>query len=82
MVYSGLAALCTGPYYCLLFHIHTGIFLEKDFKYQNAHNNEFGGPFLPIMGAFSLYCVNYLTFSGREWPLGVGFNGPFQILGG
>ena len=34
------------------------------------------GSFLPIMGAFSLYHVYYLTFSGREWPLGTWFKGP------
>ena len=59
----------------------TGIFLENNFKYQKTHNNEFEA-FPPIMGAFSLYHVDCLTFSGREWPLDTWFKGRFQILGG
>ena len=34
------------------FHAPAGIFLETNFKYQNDHDNEFGGPFAYNKGAF------------------------------
>ena len=42
----------------------TGIFLENNFKYRNAHNNVFGWAIFTNNRAFSLYHVDYLTFSG------------------
>ena len=42
----------------------SGIFLESNFKYQNAHNIEFGGAISAKYGGFSLYHVYYLTLSG------------------
>ena len=57
----------------------TGIFLENNLKYQNAHNISLAGPFLPIAGAFSLYNFYYLTYSGREWPLVLGLMGHFKF---
>ena len=59
-----------------------GIFIENNFKYQNAHNNEFGGAISANYGGFfTISCLLYDIFRG-EWPLATWFNGPFQILGG
>ena len=38
----------------------TGIFLENDFKYQNAHNNEFGGAISANSGGF--FIISCLLF--------------------
>ena len=58
-----------------------GIFLENNFKYQNAHNNELGGAISAnYRGFFSISCLLFDTIWG-EWPLDIWFKGPFQILG-
>ena len=41
------------------------------------------GPFLPVIGAFSVYHVYYdMLRGGGEWPFDIWFKGPLQILGG
>ena len=61
---------------------HTGIFLENNFKYRNAHNNEFGWAiFTNYRGFFTISCLLFDIFR-EEWPLDIWFKGPFQILGG
>ena len=68
------------------FHVYVpGIFLENILKYQNNRSDKLGGAILAQQGGFlkkNLIHVYYRTFSVREWPLVVGFKGPFQILGG
>ena len=61
-----------------------GIFLENNFKYQNAHNNELGGAISAnYRGFFSISCLLFdiLWGGGGEWPLDIWFKGPFKILG-
>ena len=43
--------------------IKAGIFLENDFKYQNAHDNEFGGAISASYGGFfTISCLPFDTF--------------------
>ena len=46
-----------------------GIFLENNFKYQNAHNNEFGGAISANYGGFfTISCLLYDIFRGGMAP--------------
>ena len=54
-------------------HSLSGIFLENNFEYQNAHNNELRGAICAnYRGFFSILCLLF----------DIWFKGPFQILGG
>ena len=46
-----------------------GIFLENIFKYQNAHNNEFGGAISAnYRGFFSISCLLFDILRGGMAP--------------
>ena len=58
------------------------IFLENNFKYLNAHNNELGGAISAnYRGFFSISCLVFDILRGGM-ALGIWFKGPFQISGG
>ena len=47
----------------------SGIFLENNFKYQNAYNNEFGGAISAIsVGFFTISCFLFDIFRGGMAP--------------
>ena len=47
----------------------TGIFLENNFKYRNAHNNEFGGAISANYGGFlTISCFLFDIFRGGMAP--------------
>ena len=47
----------------------SGIFLENDFKYQNAHDNEFGGAISANYGGFfTISCLPFDTFRAGMAP--------------
>ena len=60
-----------------------GIFLENNFKYQNAHHSELGGAISANYRAFfSISCLLVDILRRGGWPLDIWFKGPFQTLGG
>ena len=47
----------------------SGIFLENNFKYQNARNNEFGGAISAnYRGFFTILCLLFDIFKGGMAP--------------
>ena len=59
----------------------TGIFLENNFKYQNVHNNEFGGAISANDGGFfTISCFLFDIFrGGGNGPLKLGLMGLFKF---
>ena len=59
-----------------------GIFLENNFKYRNAHNNEFGGAISANYGGFfTLSCLLFDIFRGGNGSLVIGLMGHFKFQG-
>ena len=57
-----------------------GIFLENNFKYQNAHNNELGGAISANYRAFfSISCLLFDILRGGNGPLIFGSRGHFKF---
>ena len=49
--------------------LKSGIFLENNFKYQNAHNNDFGGAISAnYRGFFTISCLLFDNFRGGMAP--------------
>ena len=57
-----------------------GIFLENNFKYQNANNNEFRGAISANYGGFftTISCLLFDIFRGGIGPLVLGLMGNFK----
>ena len=55
--------------YTLILLPGAGIFLENNFKYQNAHNNELGGAISAnYRGFFSISCLVFDILRGGMAP--------------
>ena len=55
--------------YLRLCNAVSGIFLENNFKYQNTHNNEFGGAISANYGGFfTISCFLFDIFRGGMAP--------------